>query len=218
MKLIYKKKDGSTFTCWYNSFCNTLEVMKDYSDESNNPVIQLPEENKGWDKFDCRFEYEGETFNFKDFQASTVEELVEHVHQVQKESTDTGCRPWISEDEALCTFLKYSDKVGILAKVECFCIAVPGLGFGLKGSGSKIARALLVPCEDRYSKSEWSYKIDLKSYDEDKYRDLIGREHLYFSDLWSMIVKNPDIYCLVNLETYLSQEDPIIFEYTDEVH
>ncbi len=218
MELVYKKKDDTTFTCWYRDFCDTLEVISLNDGEEYGPIIQLPKEvHKDWDNSDCEFTWDGETFKFKDFEALTVDELIEKVDAARAKALATGHRPWMSEHEALCTFLKYSDNIGVIAEVECFNTVIPEMGIGLKGSGSKIARVLMVPVEDRYKKTDWHYKIDLEPYGEE-YKPLVGREHPYFSDFWSTVVNRPDIYRLVNLEKYLVQENPILFELTGKIH
>ena len=123
--------------------------------------------------------------------------------------------PWVSEDEALATFIKYTDKIGILMPMECYTTVSPLFGIALKGTGSKIANSLMVPFEDRYQKINWSYKIDLKAYDESRYGQYIGREHPYFSDFWSSIVSGR--YKLVNLDEYTKNPDNVMFELTGEV-
>lgn len=219
MELTYKKKDGSALTCWYRDFCDTLEVLGLNDGEEFGPFIHLPVEvHKDWDNLDCEFEWDGEIFQFKNFEALSVDALIQKIETARSEASRTGSRPWVNSDEALLTFFKYSTDIGIVAKVECFSTVVPYLGFGLKGTGSKIARVLMVPTEDRYKKLDWHYKIDLKAYDEEKYGTYIGREHLYFSDLWSIIVERPDIYELVNLNTYLNEPNPVLFELTGETH
>ena len=174
----YTLKNGRTIRCWYND----LGYFTVYTDD-----------NSGKEEYTLEFDfhdedptvvYYGETIHINEFNYMPLEELIEKVEE--------GIRindRWVARHEdALATLMKESDRIGFVMEVECFNTIIPGLGIGLKGSGSPKVECLMVPFEDRWNKKDWHYKVELRP-DNENLRPMVGRETLYFSDLWDSVTR-----------------------------
>ena len=110
----------------------------------------------------------------------------------------------VSEHSLLATFLKETEKIGVIMDVEPFDTVVPGLGFGIK-SGNKRVPMLMVPVEHDYKKAEWHYKIEFTPAKEEN-RSIVGYESFYFWDFCSMLCSGHAR--LVNLEKVGKDYEP----------
>ena len=130
-----------------------------------------------------KFEYAGETFEVNNFMFTPLPEIIKRVN----EAVENNDRWAVRESEALATFMKESDKIGIIMNVNPFDLVIPGFGFGIKSRSSNRIQTIMVPFECMYTKDEWSYKIELHALDEN-IRAAVGTERFYFCDLLSGIM------------------------------
>lgn len=138
------------------------------------------------------FEFNGEKIKFEDFEFMTVDQLIEKLSLNEDKSA-------IREDDFLATFLKDTDNVGVIDKLDEYDKFARCFGIGLTSSNSNKKECLCVPTERRYEKYDWSYKVTLEAADEDIRVDYAYKSY-YFSDLVSLI-KDGHIK-LVNRNTY----------------
>lgn len=172
----YTLKSGEVIHTWYDHF-GRVRIYKDrVSDEEVCTLI--PDTSTGVPII----EYKGEKINVEEYDHMPLEELLDKVEECQRKDDRWAIR----QDDALATIMKESDRIGFVMEVNCFDTIVPGLGFGFKSDRIKM-EALMIPFEDRWKKNDWHYKIELMA-EEEEVRPLVGRETMYFSDLWSSVM------------------------------
>ena len=93
-------------------------------------------------------------------------------------------RWYVSDDEILATFLKETNKIGIVIDMPAYDMVCPQLGIGFVGN--KEYSVLCIPTEKQYSKPDWAYKFTLECECEDLRRYIPSR-HFYFSDFCSFV-------------------------------
>jgi len=140
--------------------------------------------------------YEGEKIYLNDYDYLSYSEVVTKVNEcVEKKDT------WlIYDDDILATFIKETDKIGIVGEAHVFDIIVPTLGFGI--TSDKTIECLMIPTENRYKKHDWHYKITLESNDE-TLRNYVASRNIYFRDFCSMLKSG--FYRLVDKDEYKSK-------------
>ena len=176
MKRRYTLENGETLHAWYNDL-GYFTVYKDETGAEEECTLEFNFRDE-----DPTVTYNGEVVHVNNFAYMPFEELLAQVNH----GIEIGDRWVVSQDEALATLMKETDKIGFVMEVECFNTIIPGLGIGLKGSGSPKVECLLVPFEDRWKKKDWHYKVELRPENE-ALRPMVGRETLYFSDLWDSV-------------------------------
>jgi|GEM_PF-3083783 len=195
----YKLKNGQKISVFLWSDIIKGEQFRDYTscypmieegniDISNelNVYIKKDENEKLF------FEFNGEKIKFEDFEFMTVDQLIEKLSLSEDKSE-------VREDDFIATFLKDTDNVGLIDKLDEYDKFARCFGIGLTSSTGNTKECLCVPTERRYEKYDWSYKVTLEAADEDKRIDYAYKNY-YFSDLVSLI-KDGHIK-LVNRNTY----------------
>lgn len=195
----YTLKSGEVIDCWYNDL-GSIEV---YTDKRRSNGVRFDFDSQ---ETDPTFEWHGETVHINDFDYQPVDTLLERIQH----GIDTKNYWEVSQEEALATIMKDTDNVGFVMDIDCFDTIIPGLGFAFKSNHGGKIRALLIPFEDRYKKKDWHYKIELHAENE-KVRELTGRECTYFSDIWDAVRRGQWI-TLVNRHKYRAEhpEDTVI--------
>ena len=180
----YQTKTG-VITTWYSSF-----GFIQHLDEKTSEVLEEWEIDPK-DK-DATFCINGETIRVEDYIFETIDTMIERL----EEAVTKKDRWLVSEEALLATFLKDTDKLGVVMDVETFDTVIPGLGFGIK-SGKDRVPMLMIPTERRYKKHDWHYKIEFTPAKEE-HRPFVGYESFYFCDFCSMLTSGHAR--LVNLE------------------
>lgn len=114
-----------------------------------------------------------------DYDYYTAEQLIDKLEEV-KGNIDV----FLSDSDICATFMKETDKIGIVLDMPAFDIRVPELGIGF--TGGKRYSTLVIPTEKQYKKSEWFYKVTLEC-ENPELRKYIPYNILYFSDLASFL-------------------------------
>lgn len=184
----YKTESGKLIRCWYNDLGGI-----DVYDDNGKEVAHF---NFDSEDPDPTFTYNGETFHIHDFYFTPLDELIKKVN----DSVEKKDRWGVYQEEALPTLMKEADKVGFVMEVNLMDTIIPSMGIGIKSSNGPRATVLMVPFEDRWKKEDWHYKVEMRAENE-QIRPIVGRETMYFSDLWSTIMMGKWIK-LVNREEY----------------
>lgn len=108
----------------------------------------------------------------------------------------------VFEEEMLATFLKETDKVGIIYDAPVIDTIVPIIGVAMYSD--RTTPTLCVLSEKEYKKSNWDYKITLLPENEQVRKSVIANT-LYTSDMWSMIMAG--IIKVVNLDKYKAERE-----------
>ena len=203
MQRYYTLKSGETLKCWYNDL-GWVTIMDDQG--MDKETLEFDRRSP-----DPTVEYNGETIHINNFDYTPIDEMVELVNKA-KEAND---RWQVPKEKILATFMKESDKIGVVMDVEAYDTISTVLGIGFKGSRKNMLRCLMVPFEDRWKKSDWGYKIELRPESE-AIAQFTGRETFYFDDLISMIFCERVNFELVNREKY-RESHPIEIEENQKV-
>ena len=188
MKRYYKLSSGEVIPTWYNDI-GILTIMTnegmdketlEFDHRSNDPTV----------------DYHGEIIHLNNFEFTPLDKLIEKVEK----SVAANDRWGVMSEEALATIMQESENIGFVMDVECFDTLIPCMGIGMK-SNDKTIKCLMVPFEDQWKKDDWHYKIELRPYEE-ALRPLVGRETMYFSDFWSMVMCDKRFIQVVDLRTF----------------
>ena len=141
--------------------------------------------------------YDGEKIYLNNYDYLPYSEVVAKVNEcVEKKDA------WlISNDSILATFIKETDKIGIVGKANVFDIIIPELGFGTVSD--KTVKCLMIPTEKRYKKHDWHYKFTMEVYD-DALRDYVANRDIYFMDFCSLLKSG--YYRLVDKNEYTQEK------------
>ena len=192
MTRYYRTKSG-VITTWYNSL-GILQRLDEKTGEIQEELAIDPEDK------DATFCINGETIRVEDFIFDPIDKMIERV----EEAVAKKDRWLVSEEALLATFLKETDKIGVVMDVETFDTVIPGLGFGIK-SGKDRVPMLMVPAEQKYKKNNWHYKIEFTPAKEEN-QPFVGYEAFYFCDFCSMLTSGRAR--LVNLEKVGKDYEP----------
>lgn len=139
-------------------------------------------------------EYNGQNVYLNDFDYIPYEKLMQKI----QECIDKDELWLVSNDQILATFLRESDKVGIVGNLPVLDTILPGMRLGMLYSGKEM-NVLTVLTEKRYKKPDWHYKVTLMAEDE-SLRGIVVSQNVYFSDLCSLLKSGH--YRLVNIDEY----------------
>ena len=109
----------------------------------------------------------------------TAEQLIDKLEEVRG-----NIDVFLSDSDICATFIKESDKIGIVLDMPAFDIRVPELGIGF--TGGKRYPTLVIPTERQYKKHEWFYKVSLEC-ESTELREYIPYNNIYFCDLASFL-------------------------------
>lgn len=140
--------------------------------------------------------WNGENVYMNEFYHIPYSELVTKLNEcVEKKD-----RWLVDDDDILATFMKETDKVGIVGEFSVFDTLIPCMGIGM--TSDKTATVMMVPVEKRHKKSEWRYKVDLEVANKELLC-LIASESVYWDDFCSFLKSG--IYRLVDKDKYMAK-------------
>lgn len=114
------------------------------------------------------------------FNYMPLEVLISKINE-GKEKND---RWFVWDDDILATFLKETNKIGVVLDMQAYDMVCPQLGIGFVGE--REYSVLCVPTEKQYDKNSWHYKFTLECECEEL-RKYIPYRHFYFSDFCSLV-------------------------------
>lgn len=155
--------------------------------------------------------YDGERVYLNNYDYMPYEKLIEKINEcIEKKD------PWLCyDDDILATFIKESEKVGIVGDMRVFDFIIPALGIGT--TSDKEMEVLAIPTEKYYKKYQWHYKFTMEPEDE-SLKGIVPSQDIYFSDFCSALKRG--IYRLVDKRSYKTQANcevtsPIIIDIPD---
>lgn len=142
--------------------------------------------------------YNGEKVYLNNYDYLPYEQLMEKIAEcVEKKD------PWICRnDDILATFMKESEKVGIVGNMMMYDFIIPEFGIGI--TSDKKMEVLVIPTEKHYKKSEWHYKFTMEPEDE-SLQGIVASQDIYFSDFCSALKKG--IFRLVDKKEYKQRNE-----------
>lgn len=189
MRVRYRVTTGE-LTCWLNDLGYITVIGADDMDVATYK-FDINSENP-------TFVHDGECIHIRNFEYYKVEDLIDRLAR-SKDPEREDDRRFVFSWYFLETLLRDTANVGIVGEFESYSAFVPGIGIGLKGSGSVQLKCLMIPCERRYRKEDWHYKVEFCPEDV-RLRKIVGTETWSFDDLAKMIESG--IYSLVDIKSY----------------
>lgn len=183
MKTFYTLKNG----CRLETFM-WEEMLRNETYRGTTEVIPIYGERRGRkcnkklysDDRGIYIIWNGENVYLNEYDYMSAEELIEKLEEGKKR----GDRWCVYDDEICETFLRETDKIGVVLDMPVFEVVVPQLGIGLTGSTE--VSVLCIPTEKHYTQSRWSYKFTLECENEELRRYIPSRD-FYFSDFCSFL-------------------------------
>lgn len=183
MKLTFKLHNGD----YIDVVVSSLGYCTVYDDNNRHPeecILEFDTSSK-----DPVINYRGEDIHLSNFIYISYEDLVEKVNQGIK-TKDVWL---VSNAEILTTFIKETDKVGIVVEVNYY----DTISETDTPEPTGTIEVVMIPVIDRYKKNDWNHKIELEAENQTM-RNHVEKRTLYFSDLADMIRRG--VVKLVNRE------------------